>query len=1798
MSDTPNGGWNSANGRLPFRPPTVDEALPYSPFTSVIPFSPDIIPFPSAEPPPPPTTLTPEQQNAANAAVRRLNEDVEGSTISQQLETTLQKLQNLLRPEGLSQFQFKPVQQLPPASAGESTAAQSNGSTSQGQHLSPFASMLLDRTDVEYMRPGRQSSARQNKRRTSGGQATPQSSSRPTSHSQNSNAPHPGPPAASQHQLLPSASKSRGPTIRSGSAVLVPALPPGARPEDYRRFDSLPAHGTPAKKKERSDGGQGAPVLKTREREISQQKINELYSLVQNMSAEKGFEDSRFFQSLDTDEGTLQILGDTALSELSDAVSSVVNSGSFPIVDTSIVLRLQSLCEPLITATGQMSTDFAYMDGADFRPSVSRLQSGLKAARLVLQTMTEGSGDRRICSEDLIQRVVLLQKRILQSCITPIAESRRNNDQSALFALVSEHKSALFSVLRLCGDLSGRIASLIGKIRLSDMTLNAIESVCIDIVFSQNADKDADSAFGIQRFETFRQKAMDVVAQIFACHQEQRNSILVEILSNLERLPDKRASARQYKSAREAPIMLVSALFMRIVQAAANLSSEENKGVIPGTDSDDGSDGAMNGHGKAGLLKGQSPNHIAQKRANSAKTTAANIATILVSRAENVSKSGDKPFRNLLDLFVEDLCNVFGSPEWPAASILLESLLIIMVKTLDSIKEKGVQAADMALSTLATMGAGIMDFRARMRQVKRGLDITQSDLASKLVPMVDDALANNINSKDIIAPNGPYHIVLEGLSAYLLGPHRAHAQNDEPQLRSVSEFYATFWASSFYKAFDEGAEEYHKLAFVVELEKHVRNILLDSHWLSKEYSFRDVSDSECRLAAGIIASQQDFCRYLPNLVSHLIKNTRNQSSKVKSRAMASLTQLIDKDPNILDDRTFPILAGLVGDSSPMVRENTLSLIAKGLEKNPSIKKYCLPMIHNLTTDPANGPKKRAIKLLKDIYLMTEDRDERVTVSVALLLPVVDDDKTIAELTRQALEEVWLAPLRPSSKTSENHQKLARETRLQILIATVQRVQSRPSYLAALETFFRSLLGRTSKNAAENFAICRELVADMIEGVIGTDATAAEKAQARILQTLSIFAKVKPKLFTAEQVQLLKLYVKHLASAADLEVFQPTVIILRYVFPALSGLQDAFLEEVRDSLSRSTSKLALWAVKGNAECKRTLLDVAHCLWIISPLVKGGPGLKSGIEKLVTTVSSVVVQLEPLSIVPTQSPHQNTLAYLVLLGTFGKVCDFDKDINLFQGALAQAVQQRLQKGASQDQLRRLIAWKSTSVAALLLEIVLPFTRQAWDISVRQQALCSLGEICQQKTKLFTRADIEKAFKLPFLNADARLIRVVLTQFKDFLETAERRSESGAEIAVGEGAVHGAERLETSFTASDNDHATTHIARAFLQNIIETALGKDLGLALPATDILVSISRQGLLHPKECGAALVALSTSGHTPVAFKSSAEHLKIHLQHETMFEKEYMAAVNLAFKYQGEVFGDVRGALDTNFRPKMQLLFDALKQGSRKVLKKFCVNLLAQVDFELAELDTSETIPRPVLFARFCLENCALFDYERVDEVMNVIVSIEEIVLKHAGPAVALAIETEMPQQPANMPSATGNDGAHPDVMSGAPGTLSVPEERLRKLSSAALILHMMWEARAFLRRVFNLQGKITAKDMLKPATRMNFISGKELYDKYTTMLSALDNVDAMRKECYEFAEMINVDREHQVEDDDVSKLPVDYDTPDENERDAPVPTSGKGRKRKSSAGLGPNTPKRQRHKSSVGRSKAKRSSKTPDDSD
>ncbi|KAF1846701.1 sister chromatid cohesion protein-like protein Mis4 [Cucurbitaria berberidis CBS 394.84] len=1814
MATFENANWHNANGSgLPYRrPPTVNEALAHSPFTSIIPFSPDIIPFPSAEPPTPPSTLTPDQQRAADKAVGILNDEIKGQSTAHHLNDTLNQLRALLQRDKLPEYNFKPMPQLQtPPPDSPTTATNSSYELS----LSPFATILLKRTDVSFAPFGVRTPARQAtpSHQARGAAQLPPATPNGNAYAQNANLPYP----SSALSYAPSSTPDRPP----GPAVMI--KPKSVRRQDYKRYDSINTPESLSQKtKDSHQNESGATVLRPHEREIADRKVEELQSLVTSLSEDQDdVDDSSNFTRVTTAEGDANVLNPRPMGVLSEKMSNVVNLGRFDALSVELVMQIQSLLYPTVTTTTKNGL-FPQDEGTpELSESIETAKLALKASKLLLDTMIKGRDDYRMRREEMIDIIIDFVKLIKDACIVPIVRSRRSGASEDLFSAASGQKMELQTVLSLCGNILSCFAALIGKCNLSDRALHTLEYLTLEVLVEQNSDHEKDAVFTIAKFEQFRQKAMDVIAQIFAQHIGQQQSILNGIFSNLEKLPDKKASARQFKSAREAPIMTISALFMRFVQVVAT-NRESEPAITTNTsleeelsDYEPGISASKRARKRSGS---DTPIQIAQNLTHSANQIAGRITMFLFDRASNVSKTGDKPFRNLLDLFIDDFCQVLGSPEWPAAVVLLQGLL---VRTRNIFKreqaaKQSVVDKDMALTTMARIGCGVIDFKHRLTKLKRGLDISQSDLSSRLDRLVDDAIGNGpqerINDLDLLAFDGPYRIIIESLSGYL----NLRSNPEDPHLQSVSGFYVSSWLAAVSQAFPAEDED-GRPQTAKDVQQHLESIILDPKWLARKYKFQTISDAQCKLAAGIVTLHSKVCKFLPTMVNIMLSCAEDKHSpKLRSRGITGLEQLIVKDPGVISEGHVKTIARSLSATSPMVRESTLSLISTCLQREPSLQRHFLTNILRLTIDPSNGPKKRAIKLLKDIYSGPTSTDIKLQIATSLLLASQDDETSISDLSRNVLEEILLTSVSCNAKTDESRLKLDRAQRVTLMVDIIESIQSSTAHLEAFEKFFIHALSPDAKGPIANLRTCKELVALMIDGVIDPGSGSDVNSQGRILDALSIFAKVESALFTIDQVQLLKLYIKEIANSEDVSLVRPTVVIYRHVLPTLPSLQYAFTEEVRKGLMKNVSKLAIGASQAVPRSRETLLEVAHCLRTINAMPGMGPG------DLCNCTALALCQLRPLlveSVEERTALHHRITSYLLVLGTFGKVFDFDEYIEVFRSKIASIASGLISKrGVTEKQLEPLLNGKALA-SRLFLDTVLPFTTQTWNLSIREHALGSLGGICQQSPLFFRRPEVEKVIKAVFDGeSNDRLKLVALTFFNDYFIFAERRSDTGAQIATGKGAVNESARLDTSFVANDEDSATVILATLFLQSFKDVALNYNNELALLATKLIVSISRQGLVHPKECGPTLVALGTSLNEHIAEVASLEHKRVHEKQESYLEKEYMQAIQLAFDYQRNVFNDSHGMLETGQSPKLAKLFEALKLGKKVTFKKFVANACKQVDFDLSKLDTSGAIPKVVLFARFCLENLALLDFTHLEELAVFLNAMEAIVLKHTGPIVALAIETEMPKQsifPQHAPAQDlpqqlqGHEGLSGVLPAPFESILSISQAaiddaRLRQITTACMILQMAWETRTFVRRCYNLHksnGRIHQKEYAKPANRNNFVSGKELRERLTPIMSALNNREAMVRQCYDFADLLEIDRETRIgESEDESSLGAGYETPNEDgdgANGAPFPTSARGKKRKSNVSLG-NTPKKSRGRPVGAKGKGKRHSRTPDDDD
>lgn len=1481
------------------------------------------------------------------------------------------------------------------------------------------------------------------------------------------------------------------------------------------------------------------------------------------------------------------ILSGIAHTKVEGLLHKIVSDGRFSQVPADDLIRLQKLCEPgmrygcLNDIKVEAEEDWESSRVDEWIDHLLLAEVGLKAARTSLRIMTGGREERQLYSEETIQLGLECLRTVVESAIIPIVEMRSTGSTSSFFRSISPHKKSIGGVMNQCRRLLALLNELAGKIELSENVVTTMEYMVSRLVFVENAYSEKDSLLGTQKFDALRVVAMDSLAQIFSSHPEQRSGIFNDILTSLEKLPATKQSARQFKLVEGGSIQLVSALIMRLVQTSACDAPERRHGMSRAAigDMDDfttaesktASEIARSSNGLGDL----DPNDIERRAAqdslsavqklqpkcealmDKAKHDAQYVINFIVNRAMTSTKSGDSPYRTLLDLFVQDFITCLDSPDWPAAELLLRCLLYKMVSLAETDKTAA-PAKNMALDLMGEMGAAISQLNSHVRSTVSNLNSADGDieLIKHLTSIAEACLDGKIGeySTEMISWTGPYRMSLEFLDKRSSG---------DGALQSAIGYRVAEWACELCQSYDSLNEEQDPEGQLERehgrLAYRLRMMIKDPSWLAREFTFKSVASTHARLAYTLTVLSSDFCKSFERILMNLLNSMSSDQATVRSKSLKSVNQVLETDPTILDrvGMVMKLILRCASDTSVQVRDSALGLIGKCISLRPAIELMTIPDILQRVSDTGVSVRKRAIRLLKDIYLRNDKEDIRAAIAEVLLHRVSDLDDGVQELARTTIEEVWLAPFYVQRDADENRSPqymLKVIDHVSLMAKTVNRASGASS---VLDRVLSKILSPDSKLATANRRVCKMFVSTMFDAIVdnSTQFEGSKLDYQNSLQLLMIFAKAEPQLFTADQVQLLEPYSSNIKTQDDLIVFRAVVVIWRHVFPQLSSAHAKFLEKVRDQMLPFLGKLS----------KSLTDDVMACLWIIS-------GALNNKQKLATVTRSALLKISKFKTVNFADPEDKNkklfVPLSVIVGVVGKHCDLDSEEALIKQALP--------------------AWPGGSVAKLIVDTVIPYVSPAQPPEIRYAALESVGMVCQSWPRNFSSVRVYTAFQQIFQDKDSALETLILRSFNDFLRLEEKRAEPATDIPVGSSVEIKATLGIMGGTAHDG--VSLEIAQKFLNEITRIALATQDEHAVLATEILCSINRQGLHHPKECGPALVALETSQNKIIADMAFREHKALHEKHETIMEKEYMRAVQAAFDYQRDTVKDVHGALRDTSTAKLAPLLDVLKISKPKSRKRFYESLCARIDFEPAKLDASEGIPEHVVFSQFLVENLAFFDYATIDDLLIALSAMEKVVTG-TGSTIAHAIDTEVFKVALEESSQVMPDGDNimPSVESS-----TIDDKRLRQLTAGSMVLTTLWEARTFLRRSYGLlnsakkdsKSKTKDKDTNKAPVKVQGITSDKLWAEFARVSEALSSTDTMKEQCKAFVELLSIDKDFKLaaEGDEEAAARARFSTPSDDEDDAMAPPSGSGRGRKRKGSSTPGGRKKRARSASVSR--------------
>ncbi|KAL4998169.1 sister chromatid cohesion C-terminus-domain-containing protein [Aspergillus recurvatus] len=1727
------------------RPLAVEEALQYSPMYSTPIFGLDCILRPDVGRPPTTTSINHILQSG-RTALNDLNDDIRsGRHESSRLETSREYLQHLLDGDQLTEFKFK----LPTGNRNPPPSLNvSRDLVPSSNLLGPFSKMMLDSTDIAYRYP------------------TPSDTNAGTPLKNPRSNPF------QTHKLVPSTpSQPIQPASQLSVVIPVKPLPTADR-----------AHIAPKTRNQSAGGDDNLTSISLRaQKEEADAALIKLQDILHEIfEAEDHFDSwasglapdrpNMVFTSFQSLESSGPILSPDAHSRLQKALKKVVSFNRLQDISSDHLTRVQKLCErPIIAA---QAPDLKLDDPSDETASqdwlrkVDDMHNALLAVNTLLQTMSGSQTERDLCQEDLIEAIPNLLRQVFDSCIIPAVEARPGGKDVKFFELCSLQRRAIGGVIQQSKKVLGLFAGFLARIDVPEGAITATEFFAAKLIFVENSHTEKDSAVGNQKYESVRRGAMDVLAKIFSKYPSQRPFILDEILVSLEKLPSTRQSARQFKLADGKNIQLLTALVMQLVQTTAldtpsPRSTKTKRKIVKSEDEDIESDELDESFGD----DDQSDVSLARLAAkvnglyDNALRSAQYIIKFIVQRAMTSTKTGDQPYRNILDLFTEDLIGVLGSTDWPAAELLLRIMASHMVSIADLDKSPAT-AKSMALELLGWMGSAISDLISTAQHLLPAMEESETELTDSLKQLFDDYTSRALHPQDLVVSKGPYRVTLE----YFLSDNNSNNW----QLSSARGFFLTQWAKTFCSVYynSEGKDEVTYDDATEDAVHLFAKLFSDSRWLETNRNFDKVSAAQGKFAYILTVLNSNFCKAFDTILKVLLNSITSDQAKVRSRSLKSVIYMLEKDPSLLDRDTsvMRVILRCATDASPMVRDSALSLIAKCIVLKPNLEEDGCRSILACSDDAAAGVRKRCIGLMKEIYLRTSRVELKMAILDSFLQRTVDLEEGVAALARQTFEEIWLTPFHDLVDSAQDTPKLkvGLAERVTLFVHLVQR---NDTALEALGSCLGKLLSDSSKSSSLNFKVCKAMVATMFERLIEGGELGKEFQQA-LLQMMTVFAKVNPKLLRPDQLDALHPYIGNLATAEDLFLFRSVVIIYRCVLPYLSNSHNTLLKEVQNDLFKSVAKLA----------RAELNEVMACLWTIN-------GVLQNTDRLVKLTISVLKPIQQYKNVDLSSSNNSAIfarakSYIRIAGCVGRHCDLEKYEPHFRNAFP--------------------GWKGGSVAGLMVDSIIPFTLAKQPLEVRVMALESLGSICQSWPAHFGREEPRRVLAAVFAEDNPSLQNIVLKAFADFFAMHEGKAEKSIVPASEAAEQQNTTRLGGSLKASDNDGAAALIAQHFLKNMIRVAQSRQDSYGLTAIELIASINRQGLVHPKECAGVLVSLETSTVPAIAKVAYETHKMLHQQYESMFEREYMRAVQEAFYYQRDVVRDPCGATARPYAAKLAPLFDIVKTSNNRYQKKFLSNLCFKVNFELKKLDTSGNPPEHLLLSRFISQNLAFFDYNQLAELVATIGCMERIV-SATGTIVAHTIETEI--FPPKQEALQGDETSMAVSVEATDNLLpqNVNPVVLRHLTVAAASLSMLWEARTHLRRLYGVashvrnDAKAATKELNKSATKVQGINGDKFWETISRNMSSLDSQQSMVEKCREFATLLSIDEEFKIGDDEDAEGEIDAAA--EVEDPGATWVAGQRPVKRKGSMSSQNPPKRPRGRKSGSGKKRSSASATPD---
>ncbi|CCO30647.1 Protein rad9 AltName: Full=SCC2 homolog [Rhizoctonia solani AG-1 IB] len=1213
------------------------------------------------------------------------------------------------------------------------------------------------------------------------------------------------------------------------------------------------------------------------------------------------------------------------------------------------------------------SKDDAELSDADFEKLGKALEVAKEAAiaaDCVLAFLSTEKLPKQFYSEDLINSCLSVVKSQLASIIYPYVETSSDIHGTSGFAI--QHRKLLGEIFQTLNAVLPRITALANHGISETMVIQAVfigigPFFVVEAVSEKGTKADKKNGSRVQVLDVLggptsmrglRLTALGLVRALFAAYDSQRGWIVEEILGSLIKLPDMKLKAGQFKLRDGATIHVVSALLFQLVQTSAHdvrihaqkLARKRREAIA------DAKLSSFVEGSKAPLLDEHDREeiHLYLNGLESATKTAKTIVLFLTQRSgknKNTKSTNEAEYRNIFDNLIQDILVVLNWPEWPAANLLMSIVCKFMLSSLEDVKS----SADTAAKNMALDHLG--EIATRLRETY----LTMQSPFETVVKPLEEIVANcDLKALD--------DLILAHSDVYA---HLTKRSSDDQAYDSARELTAATWAqelasclrqcdSILSKAEGEDMDDASD-ADLLKIASKIKSALRTA-WKENTTDMFDLGiDAEIKRVDDLaerFGGTQSLRNAFEPILSAIILALDAPAVFMRTKALRSLGLIVTKDPTILKQANVRrAIENHLMDSSPQVRDAAIDLIGKYLVLSPELVEDYYPQIANRIADTGLVVRKRVIKLLKNLYGLTDNHQRRVDICTKLVLRLFDEDDGIKDLAISTIEELWFSDI---SESNSGKRAVGREvgasasghmtSKISVIMGVNANFRDRHS---PLEDMLHEIISR--KNDKDSGAIVQQYI-DVCDALTDSLVDAQEIpgfSVVNCIRTVHVFTAAHPTVMSTRKAVVLLPYLKNGSTGDDHAIADYLLKIFRSCIPRMPTGTSKFGIELQQTLEPMVIKpVGLAGLAALPETVACLCAVVH-------------HITHDYQRLVTLLRSCNSRLVQILNKSQPSPQDMaTLAILALIvSLLGEHSDFDK--------------MRQEQPTVKDPIDSI---SNGPIAEYIYGLIHKLYKRFNDKQLRGRLLQCFGCLFRAHPSLMTREDsaemMDAVFASPQEEAQTRLLKI-MQEFL-FSEASKHTHASANNKPKKAGAVNMDELIGNTDGFADSGVSSAIIQR-YLTQILSSALSPNRHIQAPAVDILSFT----------CFPIIVALETSHDNSLSSRASGLHTLLHNKHASLLNSRYLESVGKSLEYQKQLHpGTWKGYRLSPTPTALLHRWYSLVREKRQTKLDFLKSFLRAFDVDVAALACAQD---QLDLVRYIAENMSAFDYKAQEEVLMVI---------------------------------------------------------------------------------------------------------------------------------------------------------------------------------------------------------------------